>query len=77
MKPKKCNCWIGIIYDYDCDDITDLYLNNYFKKIYLNETLSLIDLGSTNIQGGCYKLFTYCPLCGKKINWKKLRKALV
>lgn len=81
MKPKKCDCWIGIIYEYGHD--IELNISNYANliKLYIEDsTWSWAEKPSPkdylDRRKGWTNMFNYCPICGKKINWVKLRKAL-
>ena len=87
---KDCNCWIGILHSlerYHGND--DLYIDRYVDT--LNES-SLQSIRESNFfPGVCIarspgdyidkrkmlsELFNYCPDCGVKIDWRKLRKRL-
>lgn len=85
----KCNCWIGILNDYDQSDMNNLYLSDYISKLR-RESQHSIDTKAI-FRGGCRSflprdyidkrkglstLFNYCPLCGAKINWRKIKKDL-
>ena len=72
---QKCNCWIGAFFDYGYD-IT-LFLDEYIeqiKEISKHDNNNIEDF--LNEHKDDLTLFNYCPLCGKKINWKKLKERL-
>ena len=85
-----CNCWIGVLNDYDQSDTNNLYLDDYISKLkersertktmhsmspgmfrYTTEPSDYLDRRKSMAN-----LFNYCPECGIKINWKKLKKDL-
>lgn len=70
MKLKDCNCFVGILNDFGND--WRLYENdNVYKqcKLYRGD-IEPKKIMSKN--SGFSTRFTYCPDCGKKINWNKL-----
>ena len=69
MKKQKCNCWIGI-YIYQYGEGANFYINNYAKELNLDKKCDVVYAGEYP------DLFNYCPLCGKKINWKELKERL-
>ena len=76
---EKCECWIGVRYDYENTalvTLTDLKehietmkrLPSYFHtKPY--ELTDYCDKRKTTD----LTRFNYCPLCGKKIDWKAIK----
>lgn len=84
----KCNHLLGILNSFNQTDENNLYLNSYVEKLYqLSETS--IELAKHNMarapifpksyidkRKGFATLFNYCPYCGEKLNWKKLRQML-
>ena len=80
-----CDCWIGILNDYDQSDTNHLYLSDVKEKLIERSAFStmMIDFGNRYksfqpkdyIDGrrGLSILFNFCPLCGSKINWKGIR----
>ena len=76
---QKCNCWIGFIYGFNC--IHNMYLDDYIEMIKIRFAKS-DKFYSNNIMNYLYKhkdnstLFNYCPLCGKRIDWRKLKERL-
>lgn len=85
---KRCNCWLGILNNYDQTELNNLYLDNYIQR--LNEkskhSMTMSNLSKNWIKimpkeyvdkrKGFATLFNYCPICGNKINWAKIRNAL-
>ena len=82
-----CNCWLGILNSYDQSESNDLRINTIVEQ--LNERSELSKRLSIEFdrsfmafapkdyidrRRGLAKLFNYCPLCGKKIEWKGIRK---
>ena len=76
---EKCECWIGVRYDYENTDLVTLAdlkehietmkrLPSYFhKKPY--ELADYCDKRkSTDLTQ-----FNYCPICGKKIDWNAIK----
>uniref|UniRef100_A0A6M3IHE4 Uncharacterized protein n=1 Tax=viral metagenome TaxID=1070528 RepID=A0A6M3IHE4_9ZZZZ len=61
------NCWIGI---------TNSYYQIPENNIYV-EDLAVILREVTDRRRGQATLFNYCPECGKKIDWKKLRREMI
>ena len=87
---KECNCWLGTLNAYDQSGTNDLYLDSYIGTLRDKAELSSVmhDL-SPNIFECVLKpkdyidrrkslatLFVYCPNCGGRINWTKLRSRL-
>lgn len=85
---NKCNCWIGILNSHSQSDSNNLYESDYYVKT--RETYQLISyeysvfgrdispvsssLDILDRRKNYATLFNFCPMCGKKLNWKKLRK---
>ena len=80
---EKCECVIGIMHDYDNTDLitrkeleekiksneirksrgdSEWYRKFYTRNDYCDKRIS------TNLTQ-----FDYCPLCGKKIDWKAIK----
>lgn len=75
MKNKKCDCYVGCLYDWSGD--IDLYLDDYITEI--QEIAGWEERPPKDYldkRKGYANLFNYCPNCGTKINWAKLKKAL-
>ena len=76
----KCDCWIGILNDYDQSDTNNLYMSSYIKVLWDRSRLPhvAVIIPSHYIDGrrGYATLFNYCPNCGERIEWSKLRKFL-
>ena len=83
-----CNCWIAILNDYDQSETNNLYLSNY--KLLLKDrafqSKNMAKLGNQwkefsvkdyiDKRKSMSTMFDFCPKCGKKIDWRKLRKEL-
>ena len=66
-----CDCIIGIIDDYDNYKlVTVKELEEHSKESIFTMKEYLDWRYNTNLN---YR-FVYCPYCGKKIDWNKLRK---
>ena len=85
----KCDCWIGILNDYDQSDTNNLYMGSYIKvlsersklsrafKSYFNDSNpAIMPEQYIDRRRGYAVLFDYCPNCGERIEWPKLRKFL-
>ena len=84
---EKCECIIGIRYDYESTDITTLA--ELKEHIESEKRLAESHKDSEWWQSMCSKYtledycdkrkstdltrFNYCPLCGKKIDWKAIK----
>ena len=76
-----CNCWIGILNSYDQSDENNLELNTYVEKLQLISQVSansslhkaLLPKDYIDRRKGFATLFVFCPMCGARINWKRLR----
>lgn len=80
-----CNCWLGILNDYDQSEENNLYLSDVEEKLKERASYSVFVVGlSCNLKAyqpkdyidkrrGLATLFNFCPLCGSKINWKGIR----
>ena len=80
---KKCECVIGIMYDYDDTDLMtrkeleeeiksnerrkSCGASEWYRKFYTRNDYCDKRI-TTNL-----KQFDYCPFCGKKINWKAIK----
>ena len=84
---EKCECWIGVRYDYENTDLVTLAdLEGYIER---EKRLAESNKDSEWWQSMCKKYtledycdkrkstdltrFNYCPLCGKKIDWKAIK----
>ena len=84
---EKCECWIGVRYDYENTDLVTLTeLKEYIER---ENRLAERHKDSEWWQSICNKYtlddycdrrkstdltqFNYCPLCGKKIDWKAIK----
>lgn len=76
----SCECCIGIINDYDktrmatVEDLKEhIQINKEIRKPYHNwKTYELSDYYDKRKRTDLTR-FNYCPLCGKKIDWKALK----
>ena len=84
---EKCECIIGIRYDYESTDVTTLA--ELKEHIESEKRLAESHKDSEWWQSMCNKYtledycdkrkstdltrFNYCPLCGKKIDWKAIK----
>ncbi len=85
---KFCDCWIAILNDYDQSETNNLYLTNYklrlVDKAFQSKNMNEIDKNWKVFEPKDYidkrkslsTMFSYCPKCGNKIDWRRLRKAL-
>ena len=67
---KKCNCFVGILNDYDND--WKLYIDD---NVYKQCKLYRGDIEPKKLMSGHCGMstkFNYCPKCGNKIDWKEL-----
>jgi hypothetical protein len=80
-----CDCWIGILNDYDQSDLNNLYLSDMKEKL-IERALHSVAMANFSAsfksfqpkdyidrRKGLATLFNFCPLCGSKINWKGIR----
>ena len=83
----NCDCWIGIFHDYDQSDTNNLYLSDVKNKVVarseLNSSMATIAKGRYKLfrpiayldkRHNLSRMFNYCPNCGTKINWPKIKK---
>jgi len=81
-----CNCWLGFLNAYEQTDANYLYLDSIAETLERESEGSvrihavaewfeiLKPRDYIDRRRGLATLFNYCPLCGKKINWRKIRK---
>lgn len=87
MENSECNCFIGYLNSYNMESTKDLYLNDFVDKITCEvKTVNLLNkelyqsnkivkpLDYFDRRKGFSRLFNYCPNCGKKIDWKKIKE---
>ena len=68
-------CVIGIINDYECTrEVTISALKEHIE--WHNGYYKLADYADRRKSTDLTR-FTYCPYCGKKIDWKKIRENAV
>ena len=76
---EKYECWIGVRYDYENTDIVTLadlkehietmkMLPSYFHQ----KPYELVDYCDKRKSTDLTR-FNYCPICGKKIDWKAIK----
>ena len=84
---KKCECYIGIKYDYENTELVTLAeLKGYIEREkrlsehYKNSDWWQSMRNKYTLDDYCDKRkstdltqFNYCPLCGKKIDWKAIK----
>ncbi len=89
-KRTNCNCFIGIVNDYDQSELNELYLDDYIEKLVekskltklINNTFQITDVkvlqswDYIDKRRGLAKIFSFCPKCGSKIEWKKIKENL-
>ena len=79
-----CECWIGVLHDYEDTRIVDLEelkrhieeMVNYaeWKKNFgLDDKPYLLSDYCDKRKSTDLTRFNYCPLCGKKIDWKAIK----
>jgi rRNA maturation endonuclease Nob1 len=80
-----CDCWIGILNDYDQSNEHHFYLSDVEEKLNHRAAHSVFVVGLSyhlkaykptdyiDRRRGLSTLFNFCPLCGSKINWKGIR----
>ena len=81
----KCDCWIGILNDYDQSALNNLHLSEIYDRLsnrseHSKRMAEILNRDSfepwdyIDNRRGLATLFNYCPSCGLKINWNGLRK---
>ena len=82
---EKCECWIGVLHDYDDTrvvDLEELKKNIQTEKEYAERKFKMYGVNEKyyNLADYCDKRkstdltrFNYCPLCGKEIDWKAIK----
>ena len=82
---EKCECWVGVLHDYDDTRVVDLkeLKNNiqeqkeyaeWESKMYgVNEKYYTLADYCDKRKSTDLTRFNYCPLCGKKIDWKAIK----
>lgn len=82
---EKCECVIGVLWNYENTKLATLEeLKKHIKDeqnkrkysshfvVYHNEVYSLADYCDKRKSTDLTR-FNYCPLCGKKIDWKAIK----
>ncbi len=62
----ECNHELGRCWPFGDDMVLELKTVKYWYKQYDGNRL-------LDGRRGCATLFCYCPWCGEKINWKKIK----
>ena len=82
---EKCECWIGVRYDYENTDLVTLadlkkHIERHNGMVEFLQTRGFLATKEKNLADYCDKRkstdltrFNYCPLCGKKIDWKAIK----
>ena len=71
---RNHECVIGIRYDYDNTDLVTLEdLKRHINYPFRNTAWSLKDYCDKRKNTDLTR-FDYCPYCGKKIEWKKIKE---
>ena len=76
---EKCECWIGVRYDYKNTDIVTLAdLKEHIETMkrlpsYFHQKPYELDEYCDKRKPTDLTRFNYCPLCGKKIDWKAIK----
>jgi len=85
---KECNCLIGILKGNDKIDDMILRMNDYVDKIedevsasnYFSHMIGYnVDVTAIDYfdrRKSLTMLFDFCPYCGNKINWDKIKERL-
>lgn len=83
---EKCECWIGVRYDYENTDLVTLvdlkeHIESHNRMVEFWQTCGFPATKEEKLSDYCDKRkstdltrFNYCPLCGKKIDWKTIKK---
>ena len=82
---EKCECWIGVRYDYENTDLVTLvdlkeHIESHNGMVEFWQTHGFPATKEKTLADYCDKRkstdltrFNYCPLCGKKIDWKAIK----
>ena len=82
---EKCKCWIGVRYDYENTDLVTLadlkeHIESHNGMVEFWQTHGFPATKEKKLADYCDKRkstdltqFNYCPLCGKKIDWKAIK----
>ena len=77
---EKCECYIGVIYDYENTDLVTLadlkeHIESHNEMVKFWKTHGFPEIKEKKLVDYSTDLtqFNYCPLCGKKIDWKAIK----
>ena len=82
---EKCECWIGVRYDYENTDLVTLadlkeHIESNNEMVEFWQTHGFPAAKEKKLVDYCDKRkstdltqFNYCPMCGKKIDWKAIK----
>ena len=82
---EKHECWIGVLHDYEDTRIVDLEelkrhiaemvdYAEWTKKFGVDNKPHLLSDYCDKRKNTDVTRFEYCPICGKKIAWKAIKK---
>ena len=76
---EKCECWVGVRYDYENTDLVtladlkeDIESHNGMVEFWQTHGFPATKEKKLDDYTDLTR-FNYCPLCGKKIDWKAIR----
>ena len=81
---EKHECWIGVLHDYDDTRVVDLEelkrniqeqkeYAEWKKRFGVNDKYHTLADYCDKRKSTDLTRFNYCPLCGKKIDWKVIK----
>lgn len=77
---EKCECYIGVRYDYENTDLVTLAdlkedIERHNGMVEFWQTHGFPEIKEKKLDDYLINLtqFNYCPLCGKKIDWKAIK----
>ena len=83
-----CDCWLGILNDYSQNEENNMTISN-IKRLLIERSQHTFYMSKVCEQFKSFMprdyldrrrwlatLFNFCPLCGAKINWHKIKKDL-
>lgn len=75
---EKCECIIGMRYDYEDTDLVTLaelkeHIESHNGMVKFWQTHGFPATKEKKLADYCDTRFNYCPLCGKKIDWKAIK----
>lgn len=69
-KDNSCVCYIGLLHDYDNTDV--ITLEELKAHIEMRTVYTMSDYCDRRKSTDLTR-FNYCPMCGKKIDWKAMK----